>query len=166
MWSLLSIWSVRGNYIASFWHRTTVCSVSQKCPCSSTCSALLHEDFLLGCRILLPCLLTMFRSMVQHTCSASCTVCMHRSPMGMLSQAISFVHYCFHRVCCTCHCLQREPDQTRMAGLGRLHPVSGSPVEQTAVTCSHMSASGKAGLCGNQPARAGSSLQKEDKHTI
>lgn len=92
----------------------------------------------------------------------------HTSPSQGCSRrrVFSFCPSLLSPNCCICHCLQWERDRTRLAGFGQPLLMPHGLVERTSGPCSHLSATEKAGAWRNQPARVGSSSQKEDKHTI
>lgn len=102
----------------------------------------------------------------QYTCSVSCTACAHKSLSGMLSKVSVFllpITALTEFVAPVTASSGNWIGHVRLA-LGSLPPMSCSPVEWTPVPCSQLSASVKAGPCGNQPARVGSSSHREDKH--
>lgn len=115
------------------------------------------------------CLLTTFRSTVQYTHSIRAVRAarlVHTNPSRGCSQRWVFllsITALTEFVAPVTASSGNWIGHVRLA-LGSLPLMSCSPVERTSVPCSQLSASVKAGPCGNQPARIGSSSHREDKH--
>lgn len=107
--------------------------------------------------------------MVQHVAHVQRELHSWHTPVllggALEGECFPFVRHCSHRIVAPVIASSGNRIGHVWLGLGSLCLMPHGFVERTSGPCSHLSATEKAGAWRNQPARVGSSSQKEDKHT-